>query len=174
MGSFDSATTSLREVVAALGMTAGRWAGAPALREVQAVGLAEVVPGFAVGVVGVGFEAVFGAEEEAGEAEDVGEWEDEPGVFGDDVGDDEIDFRKFVGDDASVEVAADVDAVKAVRELCGPLDLDADEARARAVVEEGAERGEWKEVVAVTIEDCVVAFAVAEGVRDSEATAGGG
>ena len=38
--------------------------GAPALhslREFQAVWLAEEVPGFAVGVVGVGFAAVFGA-----------------------------------------------------------------------------------------------------------------
>jgi len=132
------------------------------------------VPGFAVGVGGVGFAAVFGAKEEAGEAEDVGEREDEPGVFGNDVNDDEIDFRKFVGDDASVEVATDVDAVEAVGELCGSLDLDADEAGARATVQESSVLGQWKKAVTVTIEDCVVAFAVAEGVRDSEAMAGGG
>ena len=47
------------------------------LGESQAVGLVEEVPGFAVVVVGAGDGAAFGAEKEAGLAEDVGEGEDE-------------------------------------------------------------------------------------------------
>jgi hypothetical protein len=86
------------------------------------------VPGFAVVVVEAGTAARFGAEEEAGEAEDVGEGEDEPGVFGDDVGGDEIDFGEFVGDGASVDAAVGVEVVEAVLHLGGGFDLDADEA----------------------------------------------
>jgi hypothetical protein len=55
-----------------------------------------------------------GLRRRAGYAEDVGEGEDEPGVFGDDVGGDEIDFGEFVGDGASVDAAVGVDAVEAV------------------------------------------------------------
>ncbi len=42
----------------------------------------EEVPGFAVGVAGVGLAAAFGVEAEGGEAEDVRKREDEPGIFG--------------------------------------------------------------------------------------------
>ncbi len=90
----------------------------------------EEVPGFAVGVVFVAFAAAFGVEGERGQAEDVREREDVPGVFGDDVGDEEIDFGEFVGDGASVDAAVGVDAVEAAQELGGGFDLDADEARA--------------------------------------------
>jgi hypothetical protein len=64
--------------------------------------LVEEGPGFAVGVVEAGEAGFFGAEQEAGLAEDVGEREDEPGVFGDDVGGEEIDFGEGVGDDAGL------------------------------------------------------------------------
>jgi hypothetical protein len=87
-----------------------------------------VVPGFAVGIVEAGAAAAFGAEEEAGEAEDVGEGEDEPGVFGNDVGGEEIDFGEFVGDGASVDAAVGVEVVEAVLHLRRGFDLDADEA----------------------------------------------
>jgi len=100
------------------------------LGEFQAVGLVEEVPGFAVGVVLVAFAAAFGVEGERGQAEDVREREDVPGVFGDDVGDEEIDFGEFVGDGASVDAAVGVDAVEAAQKLGGGFDLDADEARA--------------------------------------------
>src|SRR5229473_7138205 len=60
------------------------------LSEFEAVGLVEEVPGFAVGVVFVAFAASFGVEGERGQAEDVREWEDVPGIFGNDVGGEEI------------------------------------------------------------------------------------
>ena len=142
----------------------------------------------------------------------MGEGEDEPGVFGDDVGGDEIDFGEFVGDGASVDAAVGVEVVEAVLHLGGGFDLDADEARAGL----GGEALEdtpsaiailvlpirGMVIVAVlikaiviltvmilgivilaiviltnmilTIEDDVVAVAVAEGFGDAEAVAGGG
>jgi hypothetical protein len=155
------------------------------LREFDAVGFAEVVPGFAVGVVDAGDAAADGAEHQADLAEDMRKWEDEPGVFGDDIGGDEIDFGESVRDDASVEAAARVDAIEAVDELRGGFDLHADEARAsteRRVVRAkrvflaGAVRREvvFQRIVYKGIEDDVVAFAVAEGFGDTEAVAGGG
>ena len=100
--------------------------GGVCLGEFDAVWFAEEVPGFAVVGVEAGAAAFFGAEEEAGLAEDVGEREDEPGVFGDDVGGDEIDFGESVGDGASVDAAVGVDAVEALDYLGGGFDLDAD------------------------------------------------
>ena len=44
----------------------------------------------------------------------MGQGEDEPGVFGDNVGGDEIDFGEFVGDGASVDAAVGVEVVEAV------------------------------------------------------------
>jgi len=84
------------------------------------------VPGFAVGVVEAGEAAAFGAEQKAGLAEDVREGEDEPGIFGDDVGGDEIDFGELVGDGASVDAAVGVDVERPVEQLGGGFDLDAD------------------------------------------------
>ena len=78
----------------------------------------------------------------------------EPGVFGDDVGDEEVDFGELVGDGASVEAAVEVDAVEAVDELGGAFDLDA--------LEES-----------VAVEDEVVALAVAVGLGDGESEGGG-
>jgi len=116
-------------------------------------------------IVVVGFAALSGAEEQAGEAEDVGKREDEPRVFGDDVGGEEIDLGEGIGDGASVDAAVGVHTVEAVRHLCGGLDLDADEARA----------GLWVGGIEVRgVEDDVVAFAVTEGFGDGEATTGGG
>ncbi len=111
------------------------------------------------------FAAAFGVEQECSLAKDVGERKDEPGVFGDDVGGEEIDFGEGVGDGASVDAAVGVDAVEAVQHLRGGLHLDADQAwaglRARGIEVGG-------------VEDDVVAFAVAEGFGDAEAVAGGG
>ncbi len=171
-----------------------------------------MVPGFAVGVVEAGTAARFGAEEEAGQAEDVGKGEDEPGVFGDDVGSDEIDFGEFVGDGASVDAAVGVEVVEAVLHLGGGFDLDADKARTDLG---GESLGDTPAAIAIlirpirgvvivavlikaivivavtilgimilaimmltnmilTVEDDVVAVAVAEGFGDAEAVAGGG
>jgi len=125
----------------------------------------EQAPGFAVGVVGVGLAAAFGIEGEAGEAEDVGQREDEPGIFRDDVGGDEIDFGEFVGDGASVDAAVNVDVVETAEDLRGGLDLNADQGGT----------GGWVGGMEVGgVEDDVVAFAVAEGFGDAEAVAGGG
>ena len=63
----------------------------------------------------------------------MGEGEDEPGVFGDDVGGDEIDFGEFVRDGASVDAAMGVEVVEAVLHLRGGFYLDADQARAAGV-----------------------------------------
>jgi hypothetical protein len=103
----------------------------------------------------------------------VREGKDEPGIFGDHVGGYEVDFREFVGDGASVDAAVGVDAVEAVEELACGFDLDADQARAGSVVEVGGVGRVLKKTGAVTVEDYVVAFAVAVGVGDSEAEAGG-
>lgn len=141
----------------------------------------EVVPGFAVGVVEAGEAAAFGAEQKAGLAEDVREGEDEPGIFGDDVGGDEIDFGELVGDGASVDAAVGVDVVEAVEQLGGGFDLDADEAGARAVEKQVPRLGSLSPGFGGDngcemggVEDDVVAFAVAEGLGDAEAVAGGG
>jgi len=72
------------------------------------------VPGFAVGVVEAGAAVAVAAEEEAGDSAKGVEWEDVPGVFGDDVGGEEVDFAGKVGDGASVAAAVGVDAVEAV------------------------------------------------------------
>ncbi len=104
----------------------------------------------------------------------MGEGEDEPGILGDDVGGEEIDFGKFVGDGASVDAAVGVDAVDAGLHLGGGFDLDADEAGTEAGVEVGGERAEVGRVAAMAVEDEVVAFAVAVGAGDAEAVAGGG
>jgi hypothetical protein len=159
----------------------------PALSgEFEAVGFAEVVPGFAVGVVDARDAAAEGAEQQGDLAEDMRKWEDEPGVFGDDIGDDEIDFGERVGDDASIEAAARVDAIEAVDELRGGFDLHADEARAgteRRVVRAnriflaGAVRRRrivFQGIEFKGIEDDVVTFAIAEGFGDAKAVAGGG
>jgi len=149
------------------------------------------VPGFAVGVVFVGFSASFGVEGERGQAEDVREREDVPGIFGNDVGGEEIDFGEGVGDGASVDAAVGVDTVEAAQKLGGGFDLDADEARAGGGGNQvpfgrlragshlafGPVRNDGREVRGVVfwaIEDDVVAFAVAVGAGDAEAVAGGG
>jgi len=97
----------------------------------------------------------------------------EPGVFGDNVGGYEIDFGEFVGDGASVDFALDGDVVLAEEEMRGRFDLDADQAWAGSGVEEGAVGIGLEKMVTVAVEDYVVTFAVAEGVGDSEAEAGG-
>ena len=116
-------------------------------------------PGFAVGVIEAGAAIAFAAEEEAGTVEDVREREDEPGVLGEDVGGDEIDFGELVGDGASVDAPVGVDAVQAIEELGGAFDLDA---------------GEFGHGVGLMgVDDEIVAFAVAVGFGDGEAEGGG-
>ena len=51
--------------------------------------------------------------------------DDVPGVFWDDEGGEEVDFRGEVGDGASAGAAVSVDAAEAVEKLGGTLDLDA-------------------------------------------------
>jgi|SRR5882672_3247224 len=93
---------------------------------------------------------VAGREEDAGAVLDFGDGEDEPGVLGDDVGDEEVDFGGMVGDDAAVGAAMRVDAVEAAHESGGGFDLNAQEAMSG-------------------VEDEVVAFAVTVGLGDVEA-----
>jgi len=57
------------------------------------------------------------------------EWATRPGVFGDDVGGEEVDFAGEVGDGASSAAVEGIDAVEAVEELGGAFDLDAPEGR---------------------------------------------
>jgi len=84
------------------------------------------LPGFAVLVVEAGAGVGFAAEQEAGAA-DGSDRDDVPGVFGDDVGGQEVDFGGEVGEGASVGAAVAIDAVEAVEELGGAFDLDAPE-----------------------------------------------
>jgi hypothetical protein len=57
--------------------------------------------------------------------------------------------------------------------LRGCFDLNAEQARAGAVVEESGVGRLLKKMGAVAVEDYVVTFAVAVGVGDSEAESGG-
>ena len=122
----------------------------------------------------------------------MGEREDEPGIFGDDVGGEEVDFGEGVGDGASVDAAVGIDAVESALELGGGFDLDADEPRvgggrkqvrfvALRLLRAGsplrwlALRYGWNHRWEMCgVEDDVVAFAVAVGAGDAEAVAGGG
>jgi hypothetical protein len=85
---------------------------------------------------------------------DDGNGEDEPGVLGNDVGDEEVDFGGAVGDGASAGAAMTVDVIEAVEKSRRRFDLDAEEA-------------------ACGVEDEVVTFAVAVGLGDAEAHGGG-
>ena len=113
------------------------------------------MPGFAVGAEeAVSAGVAFGIEEQAGAVSDKGDGEDEPGVLGDDVGDEEVDFGGAVGDGAASGAAITVDVIEAVEKSGGRFDLDAEEA-------------------ASGVEDEVVTFAVAVGLGDAEAHSGG-
>jgi len=85
--------------------------------------------------------------------------ENEVGVVGNDVGDDEIDFGGLVGDHASAGVACGADVVEAVDQAGGAFHLHAPELFAFGP--------------AAADEDEVEALAVAVGLGDSEAFAGG-
>ena len=77
--------------------------------------MAEEVPGFAIGAEEtVSADIAFGVEEKAGAVHDEGDGEDEPGVFGNDVGNEEVDFGGAVGDGASASAAMTVDVIEAV------------------------------------------------------------
>ena len=123
---------------------------------------------------------LFPAEQEAGAADGV-ERDDVPGIFGDDVGGDEVDFAGEVGNGAASAAVVGVDAVEAVEELGGTFDLDAIERRtedgcqARVLASQRA-RGIARQGLVgegAGVEDEVVAFAVAVGFGDAEAKAGG-
>jgi hypothetical protein len=112
--------------------------------------LAEEVPGFFVEGVGVGAAVAFSAKEEAGTAEDVGERDDVPAIFGNDESGEEVDFLQGVGDGFAVGAAVSVEVPESIEKLGGAFDLDARE-----------------EVAGVG--DEVVSVGVAEGLGDAEA-----
>ena len=87
------------------------------------------MPGLTIGVVEAGFAVEFAAEEEACAASNDLNGHDVPGVFGDDVGSEEIDFGGSVGDGVSGDAAAGVYVVEAVDELGGSFDLHSPQAR---------------------------------------------
>jgi len=133
---------------------------------------------------------LFPAEQEAGAADGV-ERDDVPGIFGDDVGGDEVDFAGEVGNGAASAAVVGVDAVEAVEELGGTFDLDAIERRwtlggeragkgcgpirpGRSTAGGGRRHmGIGARHKVAGVEDEVVAFAVAVGFGDAEAKAGG-
>ena len=113
------------------------------------------MPGFAIVAVEAGAAViVLGIEEQAGAAGDEVDGQDEPGVLGNGVGDEEIDLGGKIGDGAASGAAMRVDVVEAVEDGGGRLDLDA--------VESGT-----------GVEDEVVALAVAVGLGDGESEADG-
>jgi len=97
---------------------------------------------------------VLEAEEEAGAGEDCLDGEDEPGVLGNDVGDQEVDLGRGVGDYVAVGTAVGVDVIAAVEDRGGGFHLDAPE-------------------VFSGVDDEVVAFAVAEGRGQAESQGSG-
>jgi len=116
---------------------------------------AEEVPSFAIIAVEAGVAVIiFGIEEQAGAGGDEIDGQDEPGVLWNDVGDEEIDLGRKIGDGAASGAAVRVDVVEAIEQGGSRLDLDA--------VEGGA-----------GVENEVVALAVAVGLGDSEAEADG-
>jgi hypothetical protein len=120
------------------------------------LGRAEQVPGFAVGFVDSAAVALR-AEGEAGGS--VSNGKDEIGVVGNDVDDHEIDFGGLVGDHASARVPSRGDVVEAVDQASGAFYLHTPELFAFGPV--------------AADQDEVKTFAVAVGLGDSEAFAGG-
>ncbi len=110
------------------------------------------VPGFALGAVEAALGIILEAAEQAGAGDYVPDGEDEPGVLGDDVGDQEVDLGRVVGDCAAVGTALRVDVVAAVEDRGGGFHLGAPESLSG-------------------IEDEVVALAVAVGLGYAESHA---
>ena len=156
------------------------------------------MPGFAVGVVAARAAVAAAAEQEAGGSAKGVEREDVPGVFGNDIRGEEVDFAGKVGDGASAGAAMGVDAVEAVQELGGAFHLHAVKRGSRIVRVRvgGAGEAGLREVLRLRkslrfanrlaalrmtllewiafldyeagVDDEVVAFAVAVGTGDAE------
>jgi hypothetical protein len=112
------------------------------------------VPGFTVFFVGTDFGLATRVDVEAHVRSEGLHGDDEPGVLGDDVGDEEIDFVGGVGSVAAVRAVDGIQHVGAVLEGAGGFDLYLPEVRCG-------------------VDDEVVMLAVAIGVGDGEAEAGG-
>lgn len=89
----------------------------------------EQVPRFPVLVVHAWFAVAAFAEQETGGSQEGFEGEYVPGVFGDDVGGEEMDLSKLVGDVAASDAAVSVEAIHPLCDLGSALDLDAPEGR---------------------------------------------
>lgn len=87
------------------------------------------MPGFAVLVIESGLGIVAAAEEEAGGSEEGFQRNDVPGVLGDDVGGEEVDFSWEIRDGTASGAAMGVEVVKTVGELGRALDLNAPKKR---------------------------------------------
>jgi hypothetical protein len=110
-------------------------------------------PGFAVSFeVGAGGVAGVGIEADAFAVSDGCDGDDVPEVFGDDVGDQEVDFGGGVD---GVAGSGGADTVAGIGVAAGGFDLDAEEAAATAS------------------DDGVVTFTVSPGDADAEAEVGG-
>ena len=96
-------------------------AGAPRV----ARSVAQPVPGFAAGTVEAGLGMSAGIEQEAGASVKVGDGDDVPGVFGNDVHGENVDFAGCAGDDAGVGAESGVDVVEAVDDGADGFDLHA-------------------------------------------------
>jgi hypothetical protein len=80
---------------------------------ISRISRAEEVPGFAVGVVEAGAAIPAAAEQEAGDSASGVQRNDVPGIFGDDVNGEEMDFAGEIRDGATAGAAMGVDAVEA-------------------------------------------------------------
>ena len=104
------------------------------------------MPGFLVFVVEAGLEVVVAAEEEAGGSEEGFERNDVPGVLGNDVGGEEVDFAGKILDGAASGAAVGVEVVHIVFELRGTFDLDAPEGGVPSRPHQLGLRSKWRNV----------------------------
>jgi hypothetical protein len=83
------------------------------------------MPSFLISVIVAGLGVFAAAEEEGATSQEGCERDYVPGVFGEDVGGDEVDFSWKIGEKAISRAALHIEVVKTFHEVSGAFDLDA-------------------------------------------------
>jgi hypothetical protein len=91
------------------------------------ISFSQQIPGFPIPTIQSALRIIPETEEQASAGEDCLDRQDEPGVLGDDVGDEEIYFGRIVGDHIAVGAAVRVDVVATIKDRGGGFHLDAPE-----------------------------------------------